>query len=275
VTTKNPVDEESFAEEPEAPVRKIDGPTPAPQEDETEDAFEMDLDAWLNGATLMTASVDIVQRADLLGKFEAWSRKWEALPEEDEDDASLGDNPEREALAQEGEALRKQIEKSTSTWFVRALDTEERQAVLDAFPAPAGPPKFTEPIPRLVPSPTDGQAKAYLKAATLWETKRDRFLEENKDAFERYTKDAQAIGIERIAETLSRAVIRVEVHGRVIAESSETGGPAIGFETAKRLIKQIGEPQFAKLNQAVEHATNAEPEVPAAFLPSSSGDDQI
>lgn len=256
---------------PEASLDEVEETAPAEE-------FDLDLDAWLNGATLMTASVEIIQDAGLLGRFAAWERRYEAAKARYEDthdaDASLGDDSTLAKLREEGDALRSQLAKMTATWFVRALDTEERQAVIDAHPAPAEPPTFIDPVPRLVPSPTEAQANAYLKGMAAWETRRDAFIQANKKKLDEYQREAAKIGLDRISETISRAVVRVEVGGRVIAESTDSG-PALTAETARSLIKRIGEAQVGKLNTAIELASNSEPEVPAAFLPESSETDEM
>jgi len=253
------------------PEASLDEAAPASYDDETAEAPTFDLDSWLGGATVMTASVDIVQNSGLLGRYAAWERKYEAAKEDGAvtgGDDSLGDESPLAALEREGAALRKQIEASTATWFVRALDSEERQAVIDAHPAPDEPPTFTDPAPRLVPSPTEAQANAYIKGMTAWEARRDAFARAHKQELADYQKQVRAIGMARVVESIARAVIRVEVGGRIIAESTEAG-PAITAEKAAGLVQAIGEVQVAKLNAAINEAADAEPEVPAAFLPES------
>ncbi|MFC8732182.1 hypothetical protein ACFT5B_06970 [Luteimicrobium sp. NPDC057192] len=262
---------------PEASLDETTAPTPTSFDDTPTDieAPAFDLDSWLSGASVMAASVDIVQQASLLGEYAAWERKYEAAKENGAaagGEATLGDESPLAALEREGAALRQRIAASTSTWFVRALSLDEQRGIIDAIPAPEEPATFSEPTPRLVPQPTEAQSNAYLKATEAWELRRNRFNKEHKAEHEKYEEESYEAAKARRAETISLAVTRIEVSGRVIAEAG--AHRAITAEQAAALTAQIGETQVGRIQDAINLANSTEPEVPAAFLPTSSSNDR-
>lgn len=221
----------------------------------------LDLDAWLDGATVQQASVDILQRPDLLARWQDWERRYdraEATSKTAAAELSFGEESPLAELEREGEDLLEEISASRATWYMAALDSDDIQAIVDAFPEPAKPQPFTRALPSLQKSPTDAQARAYLKAFQAWEHDRDQYNADHRDEQDAWARAAQAMMIDRGAEKIVRSLDRIEVRGQVIATS-------ITHEQALGLTKRIGEAQVAAILTAVDAATSEEPVVPADF----------
>jgi hypothetical protein len=238
--------------------------TPAEKHDEF--AF----DAWLDGATVAQASVDILQDGSLLGRYQEWERRYDKARQLTRDDAetSLDDDNGISALEAEGRELIARMQAAHSTWYLRALTSADQRAIDEAHPLPPSPPQFDEPTLTLQDRATDAQARAYLAAVQAQGKREATFNEAHAVEREAWTVKARAVIEARGAERIVRSLDRIEVAGRVIART-------ITLERALSLPEKIGEAQTAVIMTAIQAATEAEPEVPAPFSRSNSGDAEI
>lgn len=223
-------------------------------------AEPLDLDAWLLGASLAQASVEVLQKPSLLSDYADWVRRWNRAEHEDGAELAAGDRDPVAALRAEGENLLSALDASRTTWHVRQLEDSDIEAINAAHPEPDRPALFDEKPPKQVYSPTDAQARAYLKAYEAWTERRDRFNYEHRAEQETWAKQANEMLEDRGAEMIARATVRIEQAGRVIATS-------ITAEQARTLSDRIGGPQVAKIVEAITELRTTAPEVPeSAFL---------
>lgn len=218
----------------------------------------LDLTAWLAGATVTEASVDIYQRPDLLGRIEEWQRRYEAATADAPGERSAGESDPSAALEAEGQVLLDELATSKSVWYLRALSTDDEQAIEDAIPLPPRPDLFSEKPPFAQARPTDTQAKAFLKSYEAWEQRKAQHAIEHADALNEYVRAVTQASLERGAEKIVRCLARVEVDGEVVATS-------ITHDQARALPQTIGEVQVGKIIAAISHATAQEPDLPAPF----------
>lgn len=225
-----------------------------------------DFDAFVSGATITEMSVDIFQNGAVLGKFDEWQRRYERaqqLADEPSGERSAGEADPVAALEAEGEQLLSELEASKTVWFLRALTSEDENAINAAHPAPESPiKKWTEPAPTPIKNATEKQAEAFITAYTSWAERRDSFMSEQTSSkeYEAYAKETSQVLLDRGAEKIQRAFVRIEKDGMVVGANKPT------IEQIKNLPAAIGEVQVGKLIAAIDAATKAEPEVPGDFL---------
>lgn len=227
---------------------------------------DLDFDAWLAGASITTTSVDILQNPALLGEYEAWLRRYQRGKVIDPGEYSMGEANPIAALEAEGEALLGRIEESRSVWHVRALTGDDDRAILAAFPDPAAPAGFDEQPPKIAPSPTEAQAKAFSQGWQAWQVRQEKWLADHRADLDAYGEALRHIADQRGAERISRAVVRIEQSGRTIATH-------VSAEQALTLPGKIGEAQVTVLMDAIRRASNEVPEVPVGPLSHGSGSD--
>ncbi|GAA2237733.1 hypothetical protein GCM10010401_07420 [Rarobacter faecitabidus] len=228
---------------------------------------EFDFDAWIDGATVTQVSVEILQRPDLLARYEDWERRYKVAEQAAGIYERSADEPDPlKALSSEGEALIEQMRASKATFYVRALDSRDVEAINDAHPLPEKPALFDKDMPLVGKNPTEAQAKAYVLGVKAWEQARDKFNAEHKEEHEAWAKKVAKAVEDRGAETLARAIASIEVGGRKVADG-------LDVDRVRKLGEQIGTVQLKRLVDAVDEATEAEPEVPAGFLSRTSESD--
>jgi len=234
----------------------------APDQDTTP---EFNLDDWLAGATIAQASVDILQRPDLLARYDEWERRYERAQQiaKSNPDAGLDDEDPLLEIEAEGETLLAEISASRATWYVRGLQDDDANAINEAFPMPDKPAGFDKPLPTVADKPTNAQAEAYNRRFRAYEIELERYNTAHRDEHESWAKAAFEVQTNRGAEQIVRCLDRIEVAGRVIATS-------ITHEQARALPSKIGDVQVGKIIAAIKAAREAEPEVPAGFLSRSS-----
>lgn len=109
-------------------------------------------DGWLEHGTVAQRSVDVYGRPDLFAKYEVLARKLEVASAVDAGgEKSLG---ESSTLTDELEALYKEWQESKTTWFIRALNSDEFEAMKDAVGYPDD----------LAEDASDAEKDAYAKA---------------------------------------------------------------------------------------------------------------
>lgn len=226
---------------------------------------ELDFDAWLDGASLTTTSVDILQNPGLLGRYESWLRRYQRAEAVDTGERTMGEADPLIALRVEGEQILAEVEQSRTTWHLRALTSEDDRAITAAFPTPDAPEGFTEAPPKIATAPTEAQAKAFSQGYEAWTRRQQQWAEDHRAELEAYGKQLQTVAEQRGAERLVRAVTRIEQGGRTIADR-------ITVEQALSLPVKIGEAQVAVLVAAVERVSAEVPEVPMGPLSHGSGD---
>ena len=234
-----------------------------------ESAQTIDLEAWLGGATVAESAVEVYQDGAAFGRYQAWEKEYEraAATAAVAPEGSLDDEDPLAELEAEGEALLERLRDTRSTWFLRALSSDDEAAVNEAHPLPEPPATFAEKPPFMQNRPTETQAKAFLKAYEAWQARREQFAKEHEAEADAYVKAATAAIIARGAEKIVRALSRIEVGGEVIATS-------ITLEQAQSLPARLGEVQVGKILEAIDAATNLEPELPASFSRRGSGTTQ-
>lgn len=232
-----------------------------------ESAQTIDLEAWLGGATVAEASVEVYQRPDLLARIEEWRRRYERAEQSDVGERSAGEEDPLAALEAEGEALVAELEASKSVWFLRALSSADEKAIDEAHPFPERPSVFAEKPPFMQARPTEAQARAFSQAYEAWGVRKKMFDAEHAASMDAYVQGATSALIARGAEKIVRALSRIEVGGEVIASS-------ITLEQAMGLPARLGEVQVGKIIEAIDAATNLEPGVPAPFSRRGSGTTQ-
>lgn len=225
-----------------------------------------DFDAWMNGASLTQTSVDVLQRPDLLGRYQDWHRRWQRAK------AGAGERSAAEkdpllALEVEGEQLLDELEASRTTIYLRGLVSDDVEAIEAEFPEPPKPPIYEQLPPEPQRNPTEAQAVAYIRSHEAWQTRRDAFNTQHRAAQEAWAKATTEVLAMRGAEKLARAVVRIEQAGHVVATS-------MTVEQARRLPSVIGESQVALILDEIDRASNVAPEVPLGPLSRGSGGDQ-
>ena len=227
---------------------------------------DLDFDAWLDGTSLTTVSVELLQTPGLLSEYEDWQRRYHRAKAARHPERSAADRDPVVALEAEGEALLERLEASRTTWHVRALTADDRDAIMAAFPNPTPPKGFDENPPRIGNSPTEAQAKAFSQGWEAYRERERRWVDEHRPELEAYSKALAEASTQRGAEEVSRAVVRVEQGGRTIAEH-------ITSEQALQLSGKIGDAQLNVLIEAIGRAARDVPEVPVGPLSRGSGDD--
>ena len=229
-----------------------------------------DFDAWLDGATVAEASVDIYANLQLLGRYQEWERRYEAaqsLAEVAPDERSMGDDDPISELEAEGEQILEGLRASKATWYLAALSSEDEAAIVEAHPIPAAPVTFDEPYPTITTRPTEAQADAYLTAFRAREEQQNAFNVKHMTEIEAHNAAVQAVLEARGAEKIVRSFRRVEAGGKVSTSP-------LTVAQAKALPSKIGEPQVSLILKAVDAATSAEPVIPAPFSRKSSEDNR-
>ena len=227
---------------------------------------DLDFDAWLDGASLATVSVELLQNPSLLSEYEDWERRYLRAKTAPKVERSAADPDPVTALLAEGEELLARLEAARTVWHVRALTGDDRDAIMAAFPNPPAPEGFKENPPRVVHSPTEAQAKAFSQGYEAYRERERRWVDAHHPELEAYGEAVKVAATLRGAEELARAVVRVKQAGRVIAER-------ITAEQAMQLAGKIGEAQLNVLVEAVNRACREVPEVPVGPLSHGSGDD--
>lgn len=224
---------------------------------------DLNLTDWLSGATVAEMSVDVYQRPDLLGKINEWERRLERATAAGDAERSAGEPDPIAALEAEGEALLAELEASKSVWYMRALSSDDEDAINEAHPLPEPPARFAEKPPVLTARPTEVQSQAFLKAHEAYEQRKTLHDEERRPDAEKYVKQLTVTLKARGVEKIVRSLARIEAGGSVIAT-------AITAEQAATLPAKIGEQQTGKILEAIADATQIEPELPASFSRASS-----
>jgi hypothetical protein len=244
-------------------------PKPEPVEEQSAEPTltSADFDAWLAGTSLSETSVEIMQNPALLAKYEDWQRRWirsEKLAATIE--RSAADKDPLAALETEGEQLLDDIQKATSTWYLRGLTDDEAQAIIDAYPEPPKPALYEEDPPLPIRNGSNAQAEAYVKGFEAWQIRRDHFNAIHAEEQDAWARAAAKCLEDRGAERIARAVVRIEQNGRTVATS-------ITAVQARALPGTIGEKQVEKICDAITRATRTAPEIPDSFLSPNSAKD--
>lgn len=217
-----------------------------------------DFDSWLAGAGLPQSSVEILQRPELLARLADMERRARRLSA----DRGIADDDVVGDVA----ALLAEVEASRTVWFVRALTSEDVDAILAAHPIDPTP-RFTGRLPAVVPNPTEAQARAFLGMWESYEAQRERWQAEHAADLEAHAARSVEAMRARGAERISRAVVRIEQQGQVIADH-------VTVVQAMALPRVLGEPQVAAILAAIDAASDSVPEVDPDFLSRISGGDQ-
>lgn len=93
-----------------------------------------DLDEWISGVRATERSVEVYQRGDLVAVAEDLLRRYEVAKSIDAADRSISDDGPEGLLAQI-EQCQKELERTRTTWTVRALSPEQIKAATEAAKA--------------------------------------------------------------------------------------------------------------------------------------------
>lgn len=94
-------------------------------------------DQWMSTGTVAQRSLDVYGRPDLYGRFEELERRLEHAKQA-KGDLSLGDSG-ADSILEEMTELHKQWTASKSVWFIRALSSDEIDAINETVKHPTDP----------------------------------------------------------------------------------------------------------------------------------------
>ncbi len=240
-----------------------------------------DLQNYMDTATLVERSVDVFNKAGLIGRLEQWRRRMDAYdvlhpstgePTLDEREALLSDpaNTVREELEAEGEELLAELQASKTTWFFGALTTDDVEDIHATFPMPHYPFKPLDiPLPTGSADSTEKKAEAYLTALKayidLQEAHRLKF--ESSPEAEQYLIAVQKVRQDRAALKITKAFRRIEQDGEAVSTS-------LTEDQAKHLAKAFGDVVLQMMDEAIDEASREYVDLSADFLPSNSAPTQ-
>lgn len=95
----------------------------------TPDVETFNLRAWIKGTSPVTRSVTVYGRPDLMGEIEALDERVVELQSTEFDDTRLGYVSEAQQVAQQAEALRKEMHASALRFRFRGLKNGEYEAI--------------------------------------------------------------------------------------------------------------------------------------------------
>jgi len=199
------------------------------------------MDDWLNGASISQVSVPIYGKQHLVGRYQALIRERELVAETLKIDGALG-SPELDKIDDEIEVLYAEWTASKSTWYLRGLGDEERNALQAETPPIPDP----EPLPK---GANPGQ------------------VEWHESVVADVAKQREAAREDENLRMIAKALVKIEFADGRIVES-------VTVDHLRRLHKQLGDVQLSKLAQGVAAATTGDPELPAPFLLRTSQTDQ-
>lgn len=225
-----------------------------------------DFDAWLGGASLVQASAEILQDGGLLARWEDLRTRWDRAEGMAPAERSISDPDPMAELEREAQELLDAIEKSRTTFVVRGLLPSDLTAITAAHPVTKAP-EFVGKKPAIVASPTEAQSKAFLGMWESYSLQREEWNAAHAEEIDAHRRDTMEALRSQGAERVSRAVVRVEQGGRVIATK-------LSPEQVLALAERIGEPQLALILAAITRASDEAPEVDADFLSRNSGGGQ-
>lgn len=229
---------------------------------------DFDLDAWIGGAAVAERSVEIFARPDLVGTMEEWDRRYtlaEKRAKAAGDEASLADDDELAALAEEGERIHAAWLASKADWRVRALDVDTEMLPI-ARSAPEYPdlPAFTEPEPKAPRDHAGGKPSAtYLAAHTAWQERQTAFLAAQKPEQDDLNRKRETAQDEVNLRLIAAAVVSITFANGNVVEG-------VTVDQLRAMRTKLGGPQVKKLLDAAQLATLAEPAIPVPFSRSDS-----
>lgn len=225
-----------------------------------------DFETWLAEATLTQASAEVLQDGRLLAKWEDLRTRWDRAEKIPAADRGISDPDPMAELELEARALLDAIEGSRTTFVVRGLLPSDLAAIQAAHPVTKAP-EFVGKKPAIVQSPTDAQAKAFLGMWESYQLQKAEWERVHADEIETHRNATVAALRAQGAERVSRAVVRVEQAGRIIATK-------LTPEQVLSLADSIGEPQLQLILDAITRASDNAPEVDPDFLSRNSGSGQ-
>lgn len=194
-------------------------------------------DQWLETGTVAQRSVNVYGRPDLFAKYEDLERRRAVAAEVEDEEKSLGDSTLAD-LDEEISNLYKQWQDSKTTWYIRALQPEEINAVRDECNFP------DEPKP--------GKDEKAVDPAVRREYERE--------ADEANTRANQLM--------VSRALVKIENN------AGDTVRESITSEQVGAMRSKLGDQQILRLVAAAMVAATQEVSIPVPFSRSSSKSDR-
>ncbi len=229
--------------------------TSAPVTPEAVPEDDFDIDQWLTHATVTQGSVEILQRPDLLARWEDLERRVErAQAEKNVGERSAADTDPMLALRQEAEDLLQEIDASRTVFFVRALNDDDLSAIEAAHPVEK-PPAFTAKMPAVVQNPTEKQALAFLGMWESYKLQKEQWDRENTELLAAHRAKAMEGLKLRGAEKIARATVKIVQGGR------STTKPLTADQVVS-LSDKIGEVQTNRLLKKIDEVSAADPGVP-------------
>ncbi|TSI12629.1 hypothetical protein [Brevibacterium aurantiacum] len=198
-------------------------------------------DSWLETGTVSQRSVDVYGRPDLYAQYENLERQY-AIAQAKEKNGPERDLTEMSAsnqILEDMEKLYAEWTKSKTTWYIRALNEDEIDAIKDEIDFPTEP-QFKSGIAE------DAKKKVQAK----YEREKTR-----ADAQSNYRMVASAL-----VKVTNQA-------GDVVKES-------ITANEVEQVRSKIGDLQILRLTAAAMVASTQEPTMPVPLSPTNSNDDQ-
>lgn len=200
-------------------------------------------DQWLETGTVAQRSVPIYGRPDLFARYEDLQRQLDvALQVEKAGERSLSEDGSS-SIIERMEALYEQWQASKSVWFIRALRSDEIDAIRDECGFPDEP---EEPG-----KDASEEAKA-----------------EHAAAQKAYETQARAADSKANTLMVSRALVKIE------NSAGETVREHITPEQVERMREKLGETQILRLVGAAMVAATQETSIPVPFSLRSSKSDR-
>lgn len=234
-------------------------PPALPEQSQLSDPVDFNVDDWIAGGKISERSVDVYSKPGLRARYDDLARQYDtalaardAAPGTDMGDTTIPD------LVEQLDAVRQEFLDSKVTWYVRALDSDDTDAIRDAVDAsghakPGDAPAGPEPLPD---DATDEDRAAHAEK-----------VKAHEKALRAHQRAVEEFKLERDAQLIARATTRLVHPGGRVATS-------VTVEQVKALHKVLGRPQVMPLLGAIGQATAEEPEVPIPFWLEPSPDDQ-
>lgn len=217
---------------------------PEPSEDSTAvPAGEDWFDQWVSTGTVSQRSVDVYGRPDLYAQYENLERQY-AIAQAKEQKSS---GPERDLtemsasneILESMQSLYDDWMKSKTTWYIRALNEDEIDAIKDAIDFP------TEP-----------------------EFKKGTAEDAKKKVQAKYVRDKTRAESQSNYRMIASALVKVtNPKGEKVKDS-------ITADEVEQVRSKIGDLQILRLVAAAMVASTQEPTMPVPLSPTNSNDDQ-
>lgn len=213
--------------------------------------FDAGFDEWIAGATIARRSIPIYADGGLMAEYQELLRKREIALEQDQGESSQGES-DLDVIEAEIAALYERRELSKATWVVRALDSDDWDAIREVLPEPEAPDVPEEPTLHEKASPS--QREAYKRA----KAKYDEALPDFEAAVKKYETESTEYVRKLNLQIVWRGVDEIRFPNGKVTKS-------ISLEQVEAVAKKIGRVQIGALVAEINKASAGEVDIPAPF----------